>query len=151
MHAVINKTSRPIHKTIIPKMKSINFCSVKSPNSFTQKSCHPKQMLYCTKASSHVKLTKPTKNRTATVPDRTAGYCIHVLRTAILRLKLFAVEKTPMKRSSGLRGERGTDLSASKSIICSESSDVGKPLARTEFNFRSPEILISLASQGSKV
>jgi hypothetical protein len=56
-----------------------------------------------------------------------------------------------MKRSSGLRGERGTDLSASKSIICSESSDVGKPLARTEDNFRSPEILISLASHGSKV
>ena len=98
-----------------------------------------------------MKLTKPTKNRTATDPDRTAGYCIHVLRTAILRLKLFAFEKTPMKRSNGFRGERGNALSASKSIICSESSDVGKPLARTEINFKSPEIFISLTSHGSNV
>lgn len=88
-----------------------------------------------------MKLTRPTKKRTATAPDRTAGYCIHVLRTAILRLKLFAVENTPMKRSNGFCLERGGDLSASKSIICSESSEVGKPLAKTETNFKSPEIL----------
>lgn len=100
---------------------------------------------------THEKLTKPTKKRTATAPERTAGYCIHVLLTAILRLKLFAVEKTPMKRSTGRWLERGEDFSASKSIVCSESSDVGKPLAKTEISFRSPEILTSLTSHGSKV
>ena len=99
----------------------------------------------------YINLTRPTKKRTATAPDRTAAYCIHVLRTAILRLKLFAVEKTPIKRSSVLFGERGADLSNSRSIACSESSDVGRPLATTEIRFRSPEILTSLTSHGSKV
>lgn len=96
-------------------------------------------------------LTKPTKNRTAACPDRTASYCIHVLRTAILRLKLFAVENTPIKRSSLFRRGRGAAFKASKSLICSESSDVGKPLATTEVNFMSPDILTSLMSHGSKV
>lgn len=96
-------------------------------------------------------LTKPTKNRTATCPDRTASYCIQVLRTAILRLKLFAVENTPTKRSSLFRGGRGAAFRASKSLIWSESSDVGKPLVTTEINFMSPDILTSLTSHGSKV
>ena len=109
---------------------------------------------FCNKnleSNSHVKLTKPTKKRTATAPDRTAAYCIHVLRTAILRLKLLAVEKTPMKSSNRFSGRRGTDLSASKSIIWSKSSDVGKPLAKTDIKFRSPDILTSLTSHGSKL
>lgn len=63
------------------------------------------------------KLTRPTKKRTATCPDRTSGYCIQDLRTAILRLKLLAVEKIPMKRLSCLRGGTGTALRASKSVI----------------------------------
>ena len=96
-----------------------------------------------------MKLTRPTKKRTATAPDRTAGYCIHVLRTAILRLKLFAVEKTPVKSSSGLCEGIGGALIDSKSIMCSESSDVGKPLARTEIKFKSPDIFTSLTSHGS--
>ena len=96
-------------------------------------------------------LTKPKKKRTATVPDRTAVYCIHVLLTAILRLKLFAVEKTPMKRSNGLGEGRGDDMSVSKSIMWSISSDVGKPLAMTETNLMSPETLTSLTSHGSKL
>lgn len=100
---------------------------------------------------SNATLTKPTKNRTATSPDRTAAYCIHVLRTAILRLKLLAVEKTPMKRFSCFRGGSGAAIRASKSIICSKSSEVGNPLATTETNSMSPEIRTSLTSQGSKV
>lgn len=98
-----------------------------------------------------VKLTNPTKKRTATDPACTSGYCIHVLRTAIRYLKLFAVEKTPMKSSNGLSGERGVDFNASILTIWSESSDVGKPLARTEISFKSPEIFTSLTSHGSKV
>lgn len=85
------------------------------------------------------------------VPDLTAGYCIHVLRTAIRRLKLFAVEKTPIKRSNDPLREIGTALRASRSTEWSESSDAGKPLARTEMSFRSPDILTSLTSHGSKV
>lgn len=95
--------------------------------------------------------TRPTKKRTATAPDLTAEYCIHVLRTAIRRLKLLAVEKTPMRKSTGCRGGSGTDLSVSKSTMCSRSSDVGKPLATTEINFMSPDILTSLTSHGSKL
>lgn len=56
-----------------------------------------------------------------------------------------------MKRSNGLRGESGADLSASKSTASSEFSDVGKPLARIEIKFMSPEILTSLTSHGSKL
>jgi len=95
--------------------------------------------------------TKPTKKRTATLPDFTTSYCIQVLRTAILRLKLFAVEKTPMKRSTGLWMGIGGDLSTSKSMTCSNSSDVGSPLARTDISLMSPEILTSLTSHGSKL
>jgi len=95
--------------------------------------------------------TKPTKKRTAVVFDRTALYCIQVLLTAIRRLKLLAVEKTPMKRSNGVCADIGLDFNDSRSMICSESSDVGKPLARIDINLRSPEIFISLTSHGSKV
>lgn len=96
-------------------------------------------------------LTRPTKKRTATAPVLTTLYCIHVLLTAILRLKLVAVEKMPMKRSNGLRDGSGADFSASKSTTCSEFSDVGKPLATKEIRLMSSEILTSLTSHGSKL
>lgn len=109
------------------------------------KSCNSKQQKIISE------LTRPTKKRTEAAPDFTGAYCIHVLRTAILCLKLFAVEKTPMKRSNCLWRESGADLSSSRLTMCSESSDVGKPLARTEINCKSPDILTSLTSHGSKV
>ena len=66
-------------------------------------------------------LTRPTKNRTATFPERTASYCIQVLRTAILRLKLFAVENIPIKRSMDLFVGTGGAFNISKSVTCSKS------------------------------
>jgi hypothetical protein len=64
---------------------------------------------------------------------------------------LLAVEKTPMKRSNGACADTGLDFNSSRSTICSESSDVGRPLARIDSNFISPEIFISLTSHGSRV
>lgn len=96
-------------------------------------------------------LTNPTKKRTATVSFLTLGYCIHALRTAIRRLKLLAVEKTPMKRSNGWCCSSGADLSSVISTTSSKPSDVGKPLAKTEISSKSPDILTSLTSQGSRL
>lgn len=115
-----------------------------------------RSLLNSTNIKNHVRRTqvtptKPTKKRTAVVLDLTALYCIQVLLTAIRRLKLLAVEKTPMTRSNGVCADRGLAFNNSRSTTCSESSDVGRPLARIDSSFRSPEILISLTSHGSKV
>lgn len=94
-------------------------------------------------------LTRPTKNRTATFAERTSSYCIQVLRTAIRRLKLFAVEKTPMKRSTCRSMGTGGAFNVSKSMTCLKSSVVGRPLAITESNLMSPAILTSPTNPGS--
>lgn len=85
--------------------------------------------------------TRPTKNRTATVLLRTASYCIHVLRIAILRLKLFAVENMPIRRSRSLPSGIGDDFNISRSKLFSKSSEVGKPLTMALATLKSPEIL----------
>lgn len=85
-------------------------------------------------------LTSPTKKRTATDPDFTASYCIHVLLIDIRCLKLVAVEKTPMKRSKGKCSANGPALSTSRSVMVSTSSDVGNPVAKAEISSKSPEI-----------
>uniref|UniRef100_A0A0A9CP36 Uncharacterized protein n=1 Tax=Arundo donax TaxID=35708 RepID=A0A0A9CP36_ARUDO len=95
-------------------------------------------------------LCRPTKNRTATFPERTTSYCIQVPRTAIRRLKLFAVEKIPMKRSTDLSMGTGGAFNVSKSVTCSKSSVVGRPLAITDSNLISPSILTSPTNPGSK-
>jgi hypothetical protein len=63
---------------------------------------------------------------------------------------LFAVEKTPMKRSTDLSMGTGGAFNISKSITCSKSSVVGRPLAMTESNLMSPAILTSPINPGSK-
>ena len=95
--------------------------------------------------------TRPTKKRTATFPDLIASYCIHDLRTAILRLKLFAVETTPTNIVNGWWKVNGADISIRRSVTCSESSDVGSPPARRAIGSKSPEIRTWLTIQGSKL
>jgi hypothetical protein len=65
-------------------------------------------------------------------------------------LKLFAVEKTPMKRSTDLFMGTGGAFNVSKSVTCSKSSVVGRPLAITDSNLISPAILTSPTNPGSK-
>ncbi|CAM0945537.1 unnamed protein product [Alopecurus aequalis] len=93
---------------------------------------------------------RPTKKRTATVPLRRASYCIHVLRITNLRLKLFAVENMPIRRSRSLPSEICDDFNISRSKLFSKSSNVGKPLAIALASSKLPEILTSVPNQGSK-
>lgn len=95
-------------------------------------------------------ITRPTKKRTTTAPLRTASYCIHVRRIAILRLKLFAVEKIPIKRSTSFPSGIGDDFNIARSKLLSRSSDVGRPLAIALTSLKSPDTTTSVTNHASK-
>jgi len=88
------------------------------------------------------------RNRTATLPDLTASYCIHDLLNAIRRLKLFPVEKTPTN-SSILAPERDGAFSFSSMIKEAWSSGMGSLVAKTDNIFKPPETLTALTNHGS--
>jgi hypothetical protein len=88
------------------------------------------------------------RNRTATLPDLTASYCIQDLLNAIRRLKLFPVEKTPTN-SSILVPERDGALSFSSMIKDAWSSGMGSLVAKTDKIFKPPETLTALTNHGS--
>lgn len=88
------------------------------------------------------------RNRTATLPDLTASYCIQVLLNAIRRLKLFPVEKTPTNNAI-LVPERGGALSFSSMGKKAWSSGMGSLVAEADNNFRPPETLTALTNHGS--
>ena len=64
-------------------------------------------------------------------------------------LKLFAVEKMPIRRSTSLLSGIGGDFSDSI-LEFSKSSDVGKPLTIALTSLKSPEIPTSVTYHGSK-